>query len=55
VSTLGKPNDGRPLLIAALSAEDLAQREGRRAFAALALVAMALAASCYALSHLHYS
>jgi hypothetical protein len=55
VSTLGKPNDGRPFLIAALSAEQLAQREGRRALAALALVAIALVASCYALSHLHYT
>lgn len=55
VNILAKPADGRPLLIAALSAEQLAQREGRRAFGALALVAIALAASCYALSHLHYA
>jgi hypothetical protein len=53
LSILAKPHDARPFLIAALSAEQLAQREGRRAFAALALVAVALAASCYAISHLH--
>jgi hypothetical protein len=54
-SMVGKPHDARPFLIAALSAEQLAQRERRRAFAALALVAVALIASCYALSHLHHT
>ncbi|MGA3157384.1 MAG: GIDE domain-containing protein [Steroidobacteraceae bacterium] len=53
--TLGKPADGRPYVIAALSAEALAQREARRAYAALALVAICLAVSCYAISQLHFS
>jgi E3 ubiquitin ligase len=52
---LGKPADGRPYVIAALSAEALAQREARRAYAALALVVICLAVSCYALSQLHIS
>jgi len=55
VNILSKPTDGRPFVIAALSSEDLAQREARRAYGALALTAIALAVSCFAISHLHYS
>jgi hypothetical protein len=46
---LGKPSEGRPYLIAALSPEKLAAKDGRRAIAALALTLISLAAACYLL------
>jgi hypothetical protein len=49
---LGKPSEGRPYLIAALSPEKLAAKDGRRAIAALALTVISLAAACYVLAHL---
>jgi hypothetical protein len=52
---LAKPADGRPYVIAALSAEELAKREGRRAMAALALVAISLVVACFAITQLHLS
>lgn len=47
---LGKPSEGRPYLIAALSPEKLAAKDGRRAMAALALTLISLVAACYLLA-----
>lgn len=55
VRTLGKPADGQPFIIAALSAEILARRERLRALAALALVGISLAVCCFSITHLHSS
>jgi hypothetical protein len=55
VRTLAQPADARPFVIAALSADDLAQRESRRALAALALVAICLAVCCFAITQLQWS
>jgi hypothetical protein len=49
---LGKPSEGRPYVIAALSAEKLAAKDGRRALASLALTLLSLVAACYALADL---
>jgi hypothetical protein len=49
---LRKPTEGRPYLIAALSSEKLAAKDGRRAIAALALTLISLAAACYVLANL---
>jgi hypothetical protein len=49
---LGKPSEGRPYLIAALSPEKLAAKDGRRAMAALALTLISLVAACYVLADL---
>jgi hypothetical protein len=46
---LGKPSEGRPYVIAALSAEKLAAKDGRRALVSLALTLISLVAACYAL------
>jgi hypothetical protein len=49
---LRKPSEGRPYLIAALSPEKLAAKDGRRAIAALALTLASLVAACYVLANL---
>jgi len=49
---LRKPSEGRPYLIAALSPEKLAAKDGRRAIAALALTLVSLVAACYVLANL---
>jgi hypothetical protein len=48
---LGKPTEGRPYLIAALSPEKLAAKDGYRAMAALALTLVSLVVACYLLAH----
>jgi hypothetical protein len=49
---LRKPSEGRPYLIAALSPEKLAAKDGRRAIAALGLTLVSLVAACYVLANL---